>query len=773
MWHKLLPWKFLVKRIARSQGILDPVSLLNRFNSFGKPAENVAPTELLRAGIVMHARGLLNSQVIQHNLDWIWPWWVNRQFDPRSPSFIPRAFSVTHINLTHRNWTAVGLPGCEAMPIVDPRGLVTPLLDGWSVDAWIIGANGTHCIPSHMQGVEQRLEDTSNRRVVTRAQHGGQVLQSSVGVERNQSQINATIRYTASSDASGWLVVAVRPCNPEGISSVNDLAVAPHHGGLVVNNQTHIRTEAQPDATVLSEYQQGDVFYSIASGTAADNNPTQVHCAHGMANGALLYALQPRAAREIRIAIDLGSTSKDKTKGSNGAVVCESYSSALKGACKLSIDNRAYQRLYEVAQKTMALHSPADIYAGPYTYKRFWFRDAALIAHAMAVCGMGERALRALERFIPRQNGAGYFVSQDGEWDANGQVLWALDRIMSLTNQTPGDHWWPVIKKAAHWIEKKRLSEDDSSPHGGLFPAGFSAEHLGPNDYYYWDDFWGVAGLQAAARLATNWSQDSLAQKWSGVADSFMRSIGCSLDTVAHKLGSVAMPSSPYRRLDSSAVGSLAAGYPLKLFAPGDPRLLETVEFLLDNCMVDNGLFHDVSHAGINPYLTLHIAQVLLRNSDVRYRDLMGAIAGMASPTGQWPEAIHPQTKSGCMGDGQHVWAAAEWVMMVQECFVHEERMHNQIVAGRGIQPAWYAQTGRVQFGPVPTSYGTLTQFLDCSDEQCRWRWRFKRRGGVVTLRVAVPGFKEEQIEDPSHEGEITLTSKGTNHEYSHVHQHV
>ncbi len=94
--------------------------------------------ELLRAGVVFHARGLMNTGAIQHNLDWVWPYWVDRQFDPGDPSFIPRAFSITHVNLTHRNWTAVGLPDCDLLPIVDPRGLVTPAWDGWSLDGWIV-----------------------------------------------------------------------------------------------------------------------------------------------------------------------------------------------------------------------------------------------------------------------------------------------------------------------------------------------------------------------------------------------------------------------------------------------------------------------------------------------------------------------------------------------------------------------------------------------------------------------------------------------------------
>ena len=38
---------------------------------------------------------------------------------------------------------------------------------------------------------------------------------------------------------------------------------------------------------------------------------------------------------------------------------------------------------------------------------------------------------------------------------------------------------------------------------------------------------------------------------------------------------------------------------------------------------------------------------------DPRYLELMDTVASLASPTGQWPEAIHPRTLGGCMGDGQ------------------------------------------------------------------------------------------------------------------------
>ena len=93
----------------------------------------------------------------------------------------------------------------------------------------------------------------------------------------------------------------------------------------------------------------------------------------------------------------------------------------------------------------------------------------------------------------------------------------------------------------------------------------------------------------------------------------------------------------------------------------------------MKNCFVKGAFFQEMTHSGINAHLTLHIAQVLLRAGDERFFQLMKTIADLASPTGQWPEAMHPITRGGCMGDGQHVWAAAEWIIMVRNLFIREE----------------------------------------------------------------------------------------------------
>jgi hypothetical protein len=59
------------------------------------------------------------------------------------------------------------------------------------------------------------------------------------------------------------------------------------------------------------------------------------------------------------------------------------------------------------------------------------------------------------------------------------------------------------------------------------------------------------------------------------------------------------------------------------------------------------------------------------------------------------------------MGDGQHVWAAAEWLMIMRALFVREEE--GALVIGSGLQPEWLEGDGPLSFGPTGTPFGPVT----------------------------------------------------------------
>lgn len=741
MRYNWFPWRFIVKKLARRHGFMDPLSILAQMQRFAQPSEVGEPVELLRAGWVFHARGLMNVRAIQHNLDWIWPYWVVRQFDPADESFIPRAFSFSHVNLTHRNWTAVGLPDCPVLPVVDPRGLVTPFYDSWSLDFWIATEQGPVLVPSQQKEAYQELFLDPEIKIVTRTTEGGFALEVTADLIWNGKEPVCRIRVRAEASEKAWVVAAVRPYNPEGVNFINEIELSEDRKRLRVNGKGVAHLTVPAERIVLSQYKEGDIGGHLFEA----QEKSEVRCAVGMATAAACYPIEKGGEREIEILIPLGKDEEMKRGPAVPLPEPPPWTEVLAETSRLSVPDDQIQFLYDAAVRTLILHSPRDVFPGPYTYKRFWFRDAAFMISALAACGLERQAERALDQFAERQLPTGYFRSQDGEWDSNGEALWVFRRFCELTGRRAKPEWLKTVRPAARWIIRKRLPADAGEKHGGLLPAGFSAEHLGPNDYYYWDDFWGVAGLRAAAEMLEEAGAREDAEKLRTEADDFMEAIEKSIASTRSFARRGAIPAAPYRRMDAGAIGSIVVDYPLQLWDAGDSRVIATANFLHDECFFKDAFFQDMIHSGMNAYLTIHLAQVYLRAGDAtRAMELIDAVAALASPTGQWPEAIHPRTEGGCMGDGQHAWAAAEWVLAIRNLFVREEE--GELILLSGVSQRWLREDRATSFGPAPTPWGTVSVSVQCEGDHAKVSWEGKWRREDFRLRVALPGFRSVYV---------------------------
>ncbi|MFO7717811.1 MAG: hypothetical protein R6Y91_04515, partial [Desulfohalobium sp.] len=495
----------------------------------------------------------------------------------------------------------------------------------------------------------------------------------------------------------------------------------------------------------------GDICHTLRS--KADMHA--IHCSVGMATGAALFPLQDTA---VTLDVDI-PLAKELRRTHHMSMPREEWSEALAPAAQLEVPDRHIAFLYRAALHSLVLLSAEDIVPGPFTYKRFWFRDACLMLHAMLCTGLTDRCHRILDTFPGRQKFSGYFQSQEGEWDSNGQVLWLADRFRRLTGRELGQEWTEAVRKATDWIERKRVTDSENAPHEGLLPAGFSAEHFGPNDYYYWDDFWAQAGLEAGARIYRAQGQTQEASTCEQRAEALAQAIRTSLDSIAAERKQGALPASPYRRLDSGAIGALVADYPLGLTAARDSEIGATAEYLYQNCLLNGGFFQDMIHSGINAYLTLCLAQTLLRRDDARFQELVQAVADLATSTGQWPEAIHPLTLGGCMGDGHHGWAAAEWVMMLRNMFVREEE--DELILGSGIFPEWFEAGEPLGFGPTLTPYGQIqVRFVPAHET---WQVHIEARWHVEKpphLTIRAPGFQPCNVTDTTQP--VTLQAEQT-----------
>jgi hypothetical protein len=91
------------------------------------------------------------------------------------------------------------------------------------------------------------------------------------------------------------------------------------------------------------------------------------------------------------------------------------------------------------------------------------------------------------------------------------------------------------------------------------------------------------------------------------------------------------------------------------------------------------------------------------------------------------------------MGDGQHVWAAAEWVLMLRNCFVREEG--GRLILCSGIPQIWLDDHQPISFGPAPTSFGDIWISIKPQAESILIEWRGEWFAEAPPIDIQVPGF--------------------------------
>jgi hypothetical protein len=132
----------------------------------------------------------------------------------------------------------------------------------------------------------------------------------------------------------------------------------------------------------------------------------------------------------------------------------------------------------------------------------------------------------------------------------------------------------------------------------------------------------------------------------------------------------------------------------------------------------------------MNPYLTLHVAHSYLYDgARERFWELLQAVLSFATTTLTFPEAIHPHSGGGCMGDGHHGWVAAEIVLAMRDAFVHErwvagDPQHDLVLLG-GIPAEWFAEGRAFALRGAPIPEGTLNMEIES-------------RGGTTLIRTSL-----------------------------------
>jgi hypothetical protein len=405
------------------------------------------------------------------------------------------------------------------------------------------------------------------------------------------------------------------------------------------------------------------------------------------------------------------------------------------------------------------------IQPGPRRYTRSWIRDCVIMGAALAKAGLPGPLRVFLEWYAPFQRADGFVpcvVDRDGvdwlvEHDSHGQFLWgvrevfreggdreflarmlpyarkAADFLIALRQQRMTEEYRQGRHEADFGLLPESISLEDEDTVGGptacygLLPESASHEgYLAHPVHSYWDDFWGVRGIEAAADIAATMGLPEEAVRWRREAANFQNDLLASLDMViaGKQLGYI--PGSvEWADFDPTATSNAIAMLDFADALPQQPLHGMLATYL------DGFRRKHRGEMQWNNYTAYEIriigAFVRLGNREVA-AELLEFFLRDRRPSewNQWPEITWRNPRSpGHLGDVPHTWIAAEYLLALASMVASEREADDSIHLASGMPWKWIAEDGGFSVRNLPTRHGTLD---------------FAIRGDLDAVRVEIGG---------------------------------
>lgn len=408
------------------------------------------------------------------------------------------------------------------------------------------------------------------------------------------------------------------------------------------------------------------------------------------------------------------------------AAVLGSWRSALSGALGLSLPEPAvtdafYASLVHILEPRYQLADGRWVQAvNELQYHAFWLRDTAIISQALDLAGLHAQAGQDLGFFGAWQQPDGLFESRPGQLDGEGEALWALGEHVRRTGDAAfAAAWLPAVERSMGWLEQATAHDPlglvpPSNPHDDELVAG----HLAG------DDFWAVAGADAAAGLAQAAGRPDLAARWRADRDTLRAATVRAVRAAAGRDRGVIPPALDVR--GGRDWGNLWAAYPYPVLAPGDRAVTATLRHVRRRFAEGIATYGKALHG----YLGFRVFETELERGDQRdvVDGLYASLAHLTATDGCFETGTRPWGKRLVTDDlAPHAWCAAEIVALLRNMLVRERGAGVQLLAAPS--PDWLRPGRRLAVRGAPTLRGPVSLAL-----------RAVRGGAVLTWSASVPG---------------------------------
>ncbi|MGL4399291.1 MAG: discoidin domain-containing protein [Luteolibacter sp.] len=366
------------------------------------------------------------------------------------------------------------------------------------------------------------------------------------------------------------------------------------------------------------------------------------------------------------------------------------------------------------------------IQPGPRRYTRSWVRDCVIMGAAMAKVGCPHVLREFLVWYVQFQHEDGHVpcvVDRDGvdvlvEHDSHGQLIWGICELF----RNDGDidfleSMWQPVHLAADYLlhlRSQRMTRDYREPERadcyGLLPESASHEgYLAHPVHSYWDDFWGIRGLEAAAELAAALGHHEESARWRNEAQEFLVDTRISIERVIEKRNLSYIPGSlEWADFDPTATSNAIAQLDFADDLPAGP-LHQTLETYLTG-------FRQRLRGEV-PWLKYTAYEIRIISAFVRLgqrdeaHELLDFFLADRRPLewNQWPEITWRDPRApGHLGDVPHTWIAAEYMLAVMSMVASDREASEKLVLASGLPWCWISMEKGFSVSGLMTRYGRL-----------------------------------------------------------------
>jgi hypothetical protein len=551
-------------------------------------------------------------------------------------------------------------------------------------------------------------------------------------------------------------VVAARPfqVNPPWQAFRNLGGRSPIHriacttGGMRVNEREVVVTP-QASSCGVSSFDENGVTAFLSTGEMPQHTETDDHT--GLGSGMMGWDVAGESTvLEVTVSVPyFGKIHHFSANGRDKALA--SWRETLDGvqwkvpACAVP----AIDCFRTAAAHILINRDGPAIQPGPRRYTRSWVRDCVIMGAALAKAGLPDALREFLTWYAGFQREDGFIpcvVDRDGidwlvEHDSHGQFLWGIREVF----RNDGDKRFPIkllphVKMAADYLislRNQRMTSAYQSPDRlasyGLLPESASHEgYLAHPVHSYWDDFWGIRGLQAAADLAEAVDQHEEAGRWRKEAERFQVDVMDSIRKVIQDRNLTYIPGSvEWADFDPTATSNGVAQLD---FADALPQ--EPLRAMLETYITD----FRRKHRGEMEWKNYTAYEIRIIGAFVRLgkRDIANELLEFfltdrrPSAWNQWPEITWRDPRSpGHLGDVPHTWIAAEYLLALASMIAAEREATDSMVLASGMSWSWISADDGFEVANLPTRFGLLDFRIHAPSEESIHVW--------ISGRISLP----------------------------------